>query len=116
MEGYDDIAEEAIVSESFAWDEVNRVYDRLERIEDNNINDPAGAQARGQACLRQAEMAAADGLIKVPVNCGQQLYDVIEISDGRAGLEACRKRLLGIALDYNPGRGQYRQRLRLGAV
>ena len=116
VEGYDEITEEAVVAESFAWDEVNQVYDRLRRIEDNNIEDVAGAQARGQACLRRAEIAAADGLIKVPVNCGQQLYDVIAISDGRAGLESCCKRLLGITIDYNPGRGQYQQRLLLGAV
>ena len=52
----------------------------------------------------------------VPVNCGQQLYDVIEVTDARAGLAAAKRRVLGMTLVYQPQRGEYFQRLELGGV
>ena len=66
--------------------------------------------------LPAAEMESVSGTIRIPVNCGQQLYDVIDITDDRAGLEAEKKRVLGLNLAYNPRRGQYEQQLLLGAV
>ena len=116
VEGYDSGTDSAIITDSFNWDEIDRAYDRFQRLEDRNINSVSQAQARGEAHLRKAEIESADGLIRIPVNCGQQLYDVIDITDSRAGLDAHKKRLLGLTLIYNPGRGQYEQRLLLGAV
>ncbi len=116
VEGYDVGGEELILADSFAWDEIDRLYDRLRQIEDRNISTVAEAQQRGQACLRQAEMGAAEGSILIPVNCGQQLYDVIDITDARAALDEEKKRVLGLVLFYHPERGEYSQRLRLGAV
>ncbi|OGO30707.1 MAG: hypothetical protein A2Z29_00565 [Chloroflexi bacterium RBG_16_56_11] len=105
-----------IMAESFTWGEIDRVYDRLRQIADRNITTVAGAQERGQAILRQMEISAAAGEILAPVNCGQQLYDVIALTDPRAGLDAVKKRALGMLLVYQPGRGEYSLRLRLGAV
>jgi hypothetical protein len=105
-----------ILAESFAWDEIDRLYDRLRQVGDRNINAVSEAQQRGQAHLRQAEIDAEGGNILVPVNCGQQLYDVVAITDTRSGLDAVKKRVLSIILGYYPRRGEYRQRLQLGAV
>jgi len=116
VEGYDTGSDELIVVDSFAWDEIDRLYDRLRQLEDRNIDTVAKAQQRGEACLRQAEIESASGTILVPVNCGQQLYDVIDITDSRAGLTSEKKRVLGLLLVYSPRRGEYHQRLRLGAV
>jgi hypothetical protein len=116
VEGYDSGSDSPIISDSFSWDEIDKVYDRLKHLEDRNIDTISKAQARGEACLREEEIEAADGLIRIPVNCGQQLYDVIDITDDRAGLDTQKKRLLGLILTYNPGRGEYEQRLLLGAV
>jgi hypothetical protein len=113
VEGYDT---GMILTESFAWDEIDRLYDRLRQVGDRNINTVSESQQRGQAHLRQAEIDAEDGNILVPVNCGQQLYDVVAITDARAGLDGEKKRVLGIILGYYPRRGEYRQRLQLGAV
>lgn len=107
---------DAVSAESFAWDEVVRLYDRLRQVEDRNIDTVETARQRGQAYLREAEVAAASGFILTGVNCAQQLYDVIDITDGRAGLSAAKRRVLGIKLDYYPGRGEYDQRLELGMV
>jgi hypothetical protein len=116
VEGYDPSEEEAIVVDAFAWEEIDRLYDRLGRIEDRNIESVAGAEDRGERYLRKVEMAAASGAILVPVNCGQQLYDVIDITDSRAGLSAAKRRVNGLTLVYSPQRGEYRQRLLLGGV
>jgi hypothetical protein len=105
-----------IVAESFAWEEIERLADRLKHVDDRNIANVNEARQRGEAYLRQAEIEAKGGSILVPVNCGQQLYDVVEITDARAGLDAAKKRVLGIVLGYYPRRGEYRQRLVLGAV
>ena len=114
VEGYD--AGNIILAESFNWDEIVKVNDRLIQVGDRSISTVAEAQQRGQACLRQAEIEAVAGTILVPVNCGQQVYDVIDVTDERAGLGGEKKRVLGIVLSYNPGWGEYSQRLSLGAV
>jgi len=116
VEGYDTGSDEMIVVDRFAWDEIDRLYDRLRQLEDRNIDTVAKAQERGDAYLRQVEVASASGAILVPVNCGQQLYDVIDITDIRAGFNAAKRRVLGFVLVYSPRRGEYRQRLQLGAV
>jgi hypothetical protein len=116
VEGYDPTEEADVVVDTFAWGEVERLYDRLGRIEDRNIESVTGAEARGESSLRKVAMAAVNGAILVPVNCGQQLYDVIDISDSRAGLAAAKRRVNGLILVYNPQRGEYQQRLLLGGV
>jgi len=114
VEGYD--TGNMILVGSFAWDEIDRLCDRPVWVEDRSIGSVTEAQQRGQAYLRQAEVEAEGGNIIVTVNCGQQLYDVIDVTDTRAGLDAERKRVLGIILVYDPTRGEYSQRLSLGAV
>lgn len=105
-----------MIKDSFAWGDINAVNDRLKQVEDRNMGSVAEAQERGEAVLRKCEIEAVDGVILVPVNCGQQLYDVIDVTDERAGLDSEKKRILGISLEFSPRRGEYRQRLRLGAV
>ena len=85
-------------------------------MEDSNLDTVARAQQRGETCLRQSEIESTTGSLRIPVNCGQQLYDVIEITDSRAGLDAEKKRVLGLTLVYHPRRGEYEEILSLGAV
>ncbi len=116
VSGYDPVAGALVMVDSFAWGQIASLGDRLEQLDDRNIDTVAKAEQRGQAHLRAAEIDSAGGDILVPVNCGQQPYDVIDITDSRAGLSAEKKRVLGLTLVYHPGRGQYEQRLVLGAV
>lgn len=114
--GYDLQAGEAVVVDSFIWPEIDRYHDRLRFIEDNNISAVAEAEQRGRAILRKVEIQSAGGYIRTPVNCGQQMYDVIDITDGLAGMVAETRRVLGIDLIFNAIKGTYEQRLYLGAV
>ncbi len=93
--------------------ELNRA---MSQLEDRNIDSVSKAEQRGDAYLRQAEIESASGAIQIPPNCGQQLYDVIDVTDSRAGLSEAKKRVLGLTLVYNPRHGEYGERLLLGAV
>jgi hypothetical protein len=116
VEGCDTGSDEIILADSFNWGDISQIHDRLYQIDDRNIDTVASARQRGEACLRQMEIESAGGAILVPVNCGQQLYDVIGVTDALAGLDEQKLRVLEIVTVYNPGRGKYRQRLLLGKV
>jgi len=116
VEGYDPVNDEPVVVDSFSWPQITRLYDRLSQLEDRNIDSVSKAEQRGDARLRQAEIESASGAIRIPPNCGQQLYDVIDITDSQAGLSGAKKRVLGLTLVYNPRQGEYTERLLLGAV
>ncbi len=104
--------------DAFDWESIDDVYDRLRQVHDLNLTTAAQLQERVDALMRKAAMASLDGEIVVPVNCGQELYDVVTVTDAAAGLsEACR-RVLGISLHYSRAGASpvYQMRLRLGAV
>ncbi len=106
-----------VFGERFDWPGVQSVYDRLEQILDANLTTVAQVETRADAVLRGAAIAAAGGQITVPVNCGQEMYDVIDVTDAAAGLSAAKRRVLGIALRYATGAAPaYQQRITLGAV
>lgn len=116
VEGYDTSQSKIFIVDSFAWAEVERLYDRIRHVDDRNLSTTAQGYQRGTALLRKAEIDAAGGAILVPVNCGQQLYDVIDVTDAGAGLASVKRRVLGSTLIYRPQRGEYLQRLELGGV
>jgi hypothetical protein len=107
---------DGVLGEGFDWEGISRVYDRLEQVHDINLSTAEEVQGRADAELHRHKLAAQDGEVIVPMNCGQELYDVIEVTDERAGLLAQRKRVLGLRLLYSPERARCEQRLRLGGV
>ncbi len=116
VEGWDAGAGKLILVESFNWDEAGSFNSRLTHILDKNLNTVSEAGQRGAAVLRQAEIAPDNCTITVPVNCGQQLFDVIAVTDLPAGLNAGSKRITDMTLVYNTALGEYFQRLKLGRV
>jgi hypothetical protein len=105
-----------VFGERFDWPAVQSVYDDLRQAHDRNLTTVALAESRADAILRESALDAMSGEIVVPVNCGQELYDVIEVTDTAAGLTAARRRVAGIALRYSTGeRPMYEQRIALGA-
>lgn len=105
-----------VLADSFAWDEINRVGERPAQIADRNIATTTAAHLHGEGLLRKAEIFTNAGSILVPVNCGQQLLDVIDITDEPTGLVAAKRRVLGISLVYDSRKGEYWQKIRLGGV
>lgn len=116
VEGNNPVSGEAIITDSFSWSEIDKLYDRLKRLEDKNLASVSQTKERGEAYLRQAEIASTSGLIRIPPNCGEELYDVISLTDERAGLDSVPRRVIGIILVYNRLRGDYEESLLLGRV
>ena len=116
IEGWNATAGAPIIVSVFDWDAIEGCCDKPSEIEDHNLGSVAAGQAQGESVLRKAVIASANGFITVPPNCGQQLYDVIEINDPRAGLSAIKRRVLGLKLSYPPLKAEYRQQIILGGV
>jgi hypothetical protein len=114
VEGFDPGTETMVLADAFVWGEIERLHDRLVRVRDTNTGSVADAETRGEALLRHAEIEAGGGWILVPVNCGQQMYDVIEVTDEGAGLSSAKRRVIALGLTFNPSRGKYEQRITLG--
>ncbi|MCH7999390.1 MAG: hypothetical protein IIA91_07920 [Chloroflexi bacterium] len=108
---------DGVFAERLDWPGVEAAYDRLAQVHDLNLTTVAQAEDRGDAVLRKAALTAEDGEIAAPVNCGQELYDVVDVTDAGAGLSAAKRRVLGIELRYSTGaKAAYEQRLGLGGV
>jgi hypothetical protein len=102
-----------VTGEAFAWTEVEEAYDRLLQVHDRNLDTQAKAQERAQALIQKAGRSATAEFV-VPVNCGQELYDVLEVSDPYLGIDAARYRVLGLSLRYDTLREpRYTHTLRL---
>lgn len=105
------------VGEAFTWGEVDEVFDRLLQVHDLNLDTFQKTQDRANSALREQLLAALDGEINVPVNCGQELFDVIEVTDSAVGLSAAKRRVMGLELRYSRGqRPEYRHIFTLGGV
>ncbi len=104
------------MTEDWDWEEIDLVYDRLAQVHDINLDTAAEAHARGEAMLRHAAIESTDGYIVVPLNCGQELYDVVEITDALAGLSAAKRRVLSLHHLYDTHKGVYNLKVSLGGV
>lgn len=104
-----------VVTEDWDWPEIEQVYDRLVQAKDLNLDSTHTAHQRGQAILRGAAIEAANGSLLVPMNCGQELHDVIDITSTYLALEASRRRVLSLEHRWTPRRGLYTLGMGVGA-
>ena len=116
IEGLDTETGTTLLSDTFDWDEIKKSGERWKQITDSNVISIAIAQSRGSAYLRAAEIHAVNDCIRVSVNCGQQMFDPVSVTENLAGLSAAKRRVIGIQLLFSPEHGRYEQELRLGAV
>ncbi|MGB2856019.1 MAG: hypothetical protein WBC61_05165, partial [Dehalococcoidia bacterium] len=105
-----------ILSEDFDWPEIDLVFDILEQDYDLALSTAARTAARAAAIQRRSEVRSLDGYVLVPMNCGQEIYDVIKLTDQRAPLSAEKRRVLGLDHTFYPAKAQYRTLAHLGAV
>ena len=107
---------EGVFAEAFDWPRIQESYDRTTQVIDANLTTAGEAADRADAVLRGAAIDAIDGRITVRPNCAQELYDVIDVTDATAGLDAAKRRVLGLRLRYSAQKGEYTQELELGGV
>jgi hypothetical protein len=105
-----------VFTDDWDWEEIDLVYDRLAQVHDINLDTETEAHARGETILRHSAIESLDGYILVSLNCGQELYDVIDITDALAGLTASKRRVLSLYHLYDTQRGVYTLKIGLGGV
>jgi len=103
--------------EAFEWDEINNFYDRMNRVTQPEYTSASEASQRAVRELRRGEIwGAYTGWCQVTVNCGQEEFDVITITDIAGGVTGILRRVLGIETTWKKVDGSYYQKLLLGAV
>jgi hypothetical protein len=105
-----------VLGEDFDWDRVDLLTSGVLQLQDLNLTQASQAAQRAQAQVRRWGREWAGGEITVPAHCGQELYDVVDITDPRAGLEGSLRRIAGLTLTYQPRQGLYQHSLLLGGV
>jgi len=110
-----DSGDNRILEEALDWDLLALAIDQLEQDYDPNLQTAARAQERADAILRQMSLRAERGNLVVPTNVGQELLDVVEVTDERCGISEEKYRVLAIQTDYDRRQGIYTQRLALCA-
>ncbi len=104
-----------ILEDAFDWDLLAEAIDILQQDYDPNLDDATRTQERADAILRMASLRSQRGVITIPTNCGQELYDVITLTDVRVGISSEKYRVAAIQTDYNRSKAIYNQRLSLCA-
>ncbi len=110
-----DSSDDPVVASAFDWDLLGLSIDNFQPDYDPNLETDTRTQERADAILRKSVLGAVGGQIIVPVNCGQELYDVITVTDERCGIAAALYRVMAIEVDYSPRQARYAQRLTLAA-
>jgi hypothetical protein len=67
------------------------------------------------AILSKMRLTGKRGVILIPPNCGQELFDVVQISDAGANQSAVKFRVVGLRFEYSPKQARYQHKLILGA-
>ena len=104
----------AVFTEDFDWDEVELVGDILSQVADTYLDSVAKAHRQGDAIIRHADIEGLTGEIVVMLNAGQELYDVVTVTDPGTGLSGVKRRVLGLLHVYHAAKGQYTLTMRLG--
>ncbi len=108
----------AIYAESFAWPDIEQLIPQPTAVLDLNLTTEAASGARATANLRRTAIDTPHGHITVPTNAGQQLYDVIDLTDPRVNLTTAKARVLSLTMTYRrqSNHPRYNLRLDLGGV
>jgi hypothetical protein len=95
--------------------EIGLVGERLDFQQELAIPTTAQAGDVASAILAKMRLTGKRGVILIPPNCGQELFDVVQITDSGANQQAVKFRVVGIRFEYNPKQARYEHRLILGA-
>ena len=104
-----------LLSSAFDWDLLALGIDNFHTDYDPNLVNTTRTQERADAVLRRQALEASTGRITVPPNIGQELYDVITVSDDRCGISSRKYRVIAIQVLYDRRAVTYQHRLTLGA-
>ncbi|MGB8707640.1 MAG: hypothetical protein WCD72_06825 [Dehalococcoidia bacterium] len=101
--------------EAYDSAESGLVGERLDFTQELAIPTTAQAVDVASAILSKMRLTTKRGVILIPPNCGQELFDVVQITDAGANQSAVTFRVVGIRFEYNPKQARYQHKLILGA-
>ncbi|MDP2718665.1 MAG: hypothetical protein Q8P44_02355, partial [Dehalococcoidia bacterium] len=90
--------------------------ERVFQVYDKSLTTAALAHQRGAAEESRAARERASGIVTVPLQPAQELYDVIDVTDSLLGLSASRRRVAGLKHRYNTRKGEYSLTMQLSNV
>jgi hypothetical protein len=105
-----------VFTEDFDWDSIDLIYDSIAHDHDLTLDTTTRAHARGDVILRESEVGDAESFILVPLNCGQEIYDVVTITDQRAPISSDKWRVLGLDHTYQAQKGIYTLKIAIGGL
>ena len=111
---------DGVFNEGFDFPEIEAMGERISQVLDLNLTTPTLAGNRAAYVLRAAETRERrDEVTVFGLNCGQEVYDVVTLTDAQAGLSVANRRVLGLTWRYltSPGRrsSRYDMTLYLGS-
>jgi len=95
--------------------ELGLVGERLDFQQELAIPTESQAADVANAILSKMRLTGKRGVILIPPNCGQELFDVVQITDAGANQSAIKFRVVGLRFEYSPKQARYQHRLILGA-
>jgi hypothetical protein len=95
--------------------ELELVGERLDLRPEPAIPTTAQAENMASAVLSRMRLTKAKGIILIPPNCGQELFDVVQISDFGANQLAVKFRVMGLTFYYYPRKSLHEQKIILGS-
>ena len=108
---------EGCFGEALDWARLAEVpRDVAQKVVDKGMDTNAEAAAMAGYILRWAKLAASGGYLEVAANVGQELWDVIAVTDSRANLSSALRRVVSLRTVYDKAKGRYDQRIGLSAV
>ena len=95
--------------------ELGLVGERLDFQQELAVPTSSQAESVANAILSKMRLNKARGVILIPPNCGQELWDVVQLSDKQANQTAVSFRVVGLRFQYHPTQANYYHKLILGA-
>ena len=104
-----------VYGSSLNQDEIDLVGERLDFNQELSIPTDAKAADVAAAIVAKARLTGSRGYITIPPNCGQELWDVIQVTDKPTAQSQQKYRVIAVSFDYEPHRHRYQHKLILGA-
>ena len=89
-----------LFAQAFDWPEIEDQFDNVRQIFDLNLTTQTNVEDRAEIALRHETLAPSRGELVTPVNCGQDVNDVVSVTDEAGGLSEVDFRIAGIELRY----------------
>jgi len=105
-----------IVATALDWPLLDLGIDILKQDYDPNLANATRTQERADAILRKHALEALGGQITIPTNVGQELLDVVTLTDARCGITSKKHRIRDIVTAYDWRKQTYQQKLTLAAL